>query len=244
MIIRLILIVAVLTILFTAYQKLLKASPKQRKGLLISYAIYGIIGLVLIAFFTGKLHWLGAVAAGAVGVLRVGLPRLLRLLPMMSFLGRNQPFGNPVFNTEYLKIQLDVSTGAVSGQVKKGLFEDSELEALSSGQLDELEALYAKEHKRSFYLLRVYRQKKTGFKNQYNDQSNNEKTAQSTSMSGTLSYDEALQILGVENTTKKADIEKAYKRLIQKLHPDRGGNDYLASRINLARDIILAKHKN
>jgi len=50
---------------------------------------------------------------------------------------------------------------------------------------------------------------------------------------------EALQVLGLGESASRDDIINAHRRLIQKVHPDRGGSDYLATRINLAKDVLL-----
>lgn len=50
---------------------------------------------------------------------------------------------------------------------------------------------------------------------------------------------EALDILGLKPGATRSDITQAHKRLMQKAHPDRGGNDWLASRINAAKDTLL-----
>ena len=50
---------------------------------------------------------------------------------------------------------------------------------------------------------------------------------------------EAYRVLGLAPGACKEDVIDAHKRLIQKLHPDHGGNDYLAAQINQAKDLIL-----
>lgn len=58
-----------------------------------------------------------------------------------------------------------------------------------------------------------------------------------------IDEEEAWKILGLNPEASREDIIKAHKRLIQKLHPDRGGNDYLAAKLNAARDLLLDKKK-
>lgn len=50
---------------------------------------------------------------------------------------------------------------------------------------------------------------------------------------------QALEILGLDAQASPADIEAAYKALIVKNHPDQGGTDWLAARLNEARSVLL-----
>jgi DnaJ homolog subfamily C member 19 len=59
-----------------------------------------------------------------------------------------------------------------------------------------------------------------------------------------MSVAEARDILDVDITATAADIRAAHKRLIHKNHPDAGGTEYLASKINEARDVLLAHLKD
>ena len=56
---------------------------------------------------------------------------------------------------------------------------------------------------------------------------------------GALSRSDALAILGLPEHADREQILQAHRRLIQKLHPDRGGSDYLAARINAAKETLL-----
>lgn len=65
-----------------------------------------------------------------------------------------------------------------------------------------------------------------------------EKAAQgraSTSMSRT----EALEVLGLEEGASEADVNEAYKRLMGQVHPDKGGSDWMAAKLNTARKTLL-----
>lgn len=52
---------------------------------------------------------------------------------------------------------------------------------------------------------------------------------------------EAASILGVAPDAPPETIRAAHKKLISQLHPDKGGTDYLAAKINDARETLLSK---
>ena len=62
---------------------------------------------------------------------------------------------------------------------------------------------------------------------------------QDSGHSSGLTRAEALSVLGLADDATDEDIVSAHRTLIQKLHPDRGGNDYLAAKINEAKDFLL-----
>ena len=57
-----------------------------------------------------------------------------------------------------------------------------------------------------------------------------------------MSTDEALSILGLQSDASEEDIVLAHRKLMAKLHPDKGGSDYLATKINQAKDYLI-KHR-
>ncbi len=59
--------------------------------------------------------------------------------------------------------------------------------------------------------------------------------------SGPMSRDEAYQVLGLSPGATPTEIRAAHHRLMRAAHPDAGGSNWLAARINQARDVLLTQ---
>jgi len=79
------------------------------------------------------------------------------------------------------------------------------------------------------------------FRQQYTQQKSQQSGQQSASKAnpGKMTADEAREVLGVKANASKEEIVMAHKRMMQKVHPDRGGSDFLAAQLNQAKDTLL-----
>lgn len=57
--------------------------------------------------------------------------------------------------------------------------------------------------------------------------------------SSDMSLEQAREILGLDGNASRDEIIAAHRRLMQKVHPDRGGSTYLAQQLNEAKRVLL-----
>jgi len=79
------------------------------------------------------------------------------------------------------------------------------------------------------------------FRQQYTQNNTRQTGQQSTGRTnpGKMTTAEAREILGVKPDASREEIIRAHKRMMQKVHPDRGGTDFLAAQLNQAKDTLL-----
>jgi hypothetical protein len=54
-----------------------------------------------------------------------------------------------------------------------------------------------------------------------------------------MTASEALAVLGLRQGASSDEIKAAHRRLMKELHPDKGGSEYLAVKVNQAKDVLL-----
>lgn len=244
MIIRLFLAIIVIIAISYAVQRFRRKPPALRRKLATRLGLYALAGGVLLLVVTGRAHWLTAVFAGIIPFLSRIIPLVIKILPFLSQLKKNQlgermGWGErPTLQSRFLVLELDQHSGRVAGQVREGLFAGNSLDDLNQQQLQELLNHYCETDPESFRLLRAYLQQQHRHWTFDYGKRGSEETAGAAQQSG-LSRREALEILGLEEGASEEDILTAHKKLMQRLHPDRGGSNYLAVKVNQAKDLLI-----
>ena len=135
--------------------------------------------------------------------------------------------------TDILRMHLDHDSGKLNGEVLKGPFREWLLDEMDRDQLQALLNFCQAEDDESAQLLASYLQQR------FPGESGFQQQAPPGASSSGMSRQEALAVLGVAEDADREAIIAAHRSLMQKLHPDRGGNDYLAAKVNQAKDLLL-----
>ena len=223
------------------------STVQGRKDLIWKSAVGGLIIVIILLALGGRIHWLGAVVAATLPLLKQGMGLLIRYFPFLAqvYKAHGPTAKAPDMSTvrsAIIEMNLSHDTGELQGEVLDGPFSGQQLAQMSRETLAELLDYCRQRDSDSARLLDSYlAQRFDGDSGEEFDASEEKRSnSAANTASAPMSKAEALAILGLEDPVSAEDISLAHRRLIQKLHPDRGGNDYLASKINEARDFLLA----
>lgn len=65
------------------------------------------------------------------------------------------------------------------------------------------------------------------------------KSEQTPSGNKPMTREEAFEILGLKEGASNEEIKASYKKLMKKVHPDQEGSEWMAAKLNQAKDILL-----
>ncbi|MBS7809673.1 J domain-containing protein [Roseococcus pinisoli] len=142
----------------------------------------------------------------------------------------SRPGDSSGVDTATLEMRLDLATGALSGTVRRGDFSGRSLASLDRPELLALLRDCHAQDPESVPLLEAWLDRV------HPDWREEEAPAPS---GGPMTRAEALAVLGLREGASAEEIRAAHRKLMQAAHPDLGGSDWLASRINEARDLLL-----
>jgi len=171
-------------------------------------------------------------------------------LQMGPLLGPNGPFRasrkspgqKSGVRTEALQMELDHDSGRMEGRCLKGQFAGRALSSLSHDELLQLlEELRATDPQGALLIEAYLDRRSHGWRNRRSDDAARGEPRQPRGPRGRMTSKEAYDVLGLEPGAKGEAIRAAHRRLMMKLHPDQGGSTYLASRINEAKEVLLAR---
>jgi hypothetical protein len=141
--------------------------------------------------------------------------------------------------TRFVVMQLDHDTGRMDGIVREGPFAGRRLSGL---RLEEVVSIYRDAlaaDRASAQVLQAYLERMHGDTWRRGGEESRDKAEAGTAGGGAMSAAEARSVLGVGPGATDTEIKQAHRRLMKQFHPDRGGSDYLAARINEAKEVLL-----
>lgn len=133
--------------------------------------------------------------------------------------------------TAMLAMQLDPATGTLSGRVLRGRQAGRDLAGLTPEELRDLAAEAAAEDPESLPLVEAFADRAHPGWRGAGDAADGPAPPSARA--------EALAVLGLREGASAEEIRAAHARLMRMAHPDAGGSDWLAARLNAARDALL-----
>ncbi len=205
-----------------------KADPKQVAKTLKITAVVLLGGLGILLVVARQVQLLAALPILA------GL--LWKLWPLFNRMGKRLSGGQSGSDvrTRFFAMHLDHASGHVDGEVLVGVFAGRRLSELSIAELQQLHGDVSGDPQ-SLALIEAYLDRRDpDWRGAGAGGGRSGRTS-----SAAMSAEEAYEILGLSPGASAEEIRRAHRRLMQKLHPDAGGSDWLAAKLNAAKELLL-----
>ena len=205
-----------------------KATPSQSQGLARKMLGFICIGLAGLLTLRGMLT-----ASVPLFVFGAGL-----LMPGMQFPWNKKSAGQSSrVATAMLAMELEHDTGRMDGTVLQGSLKGRRISSLQEPEVKALMQECRGVSDQSEALLTAWLDRtRPDWRARWGGGSAGERRANSRTK---MTRDEAYAVLGLKPGASTEEIRAAHKRLMKDFHPDKGGSDYLASKINEAKDTLL-----
>ncbi|HEX5930153.1 MAG TPA: DnaJ domain-containing protein [Methyloceanibacter sp.] len=205
-----------------------------------------------------KMGGVAALAAAGFLILRGALPLAIplavfgfSLLRRSAGFGFGDPFGSARkepgqksrIKTDRLEVELDHDSGRMEGKCLAGRFAGRSLAALSDREAMELLAELHREGAPEAAVMEAYLDWRLPDWREQRSTAGEKSEAGRRRSNGAqrMSAEEAYAVLGIGPKASEEEIRRAHRRLMMKMHPDQGGSNYLAARINEAKEVLLGR---
>jgi len=201
--------------------------------------VAAILGLVI----GGVLLWGGRQALAALAIPML-IPLALRWRALWNRIKAAQgpiPGQTSQVETRFLRMTLDHDSGMMDGWVIAGAFQGRRLGELALQDLVTLWRECRGADTQSAAVLEAYLDRVHGeaWRSAASQGAEGGAEAPRGPAGAPMTREEALEILGLSANPSREEIHTAHRRLMQKVHPDHGGSNYLAAKINEAKDLLL-----
>lgn len=190
------------------------------------------------------------------------------LLNRLKTMTGPRPGQTSTVETRFLRMTLDHDSGAMDGTVREGPYRGSRLDELSEVDLLDLWRNCRAEDEESVQVLEAWLDRVHGAawrdaagvgpgeteaegagpddEGSYGagasgEQGRGKGTGRRGAAGGNMTLEEAYEILGLAPGAKEVEIRAAHRKLMRQFHPDSGGSNYLAAKINQAKDLLLRR---
>jgi hypothetical protein len=243
-------LIAVIVIGYISVGYIRTLKREQRKKVGAKIGVLGSIATLILLTVTGKLYLLAALGTGLVLIVKRLFP-FLRYFPLFKGLYQkaktSQNSGSSkhsTVETSLLRMTLDHESGEIDGELLTTVSEGKYLSEFGLSQLTSLYILADKQYPDSIEVLAAYLDRKYGSDwreaanagNASEDSEQNSRGSDNDEMTVVKAY----AVLGLNDNATEEEVITAHRKLMLKLHPDRGGSNYLAAKINQAKDLLVS----